>query len=799
MNHRRSSTRGALLAIIAVAAVTACTAESREIPLPLPATAETSAIFDDQGNVITTLLSGENRVSIPLSMVPETMQNAIVSIEDRRFWQHNGVDPRAIARAVARNSSSGEVAQGGSTLTQQYVKIALLNPERTMQRKVEEAALALEIERTYSKERILELYLNTVFFGNHAYGIEAGSGVYFGIPAAQLNLQQSATLAGIVQSPTRHNPFKDPKDVLKRRNQVLKAMLDEGYIDKAEYDAAVASPLGLSGAEPPKAPTGYLAPHFVEAVKEWILGNPTFGATVEDRRQQLYGGGLKIYTTIDPVMQREAEASIRKYLPSPGKSPDAALVSIDPKTGYVKAMVGGYDFWGTHSYAKVNLAMGTGRPTGSTFKQVTLAAALARGIKPTDKFPSPQSITFPGGTEPWRVTGGGGLNGEAELRQCAENSSNTCFANLSVNVLGPETIRDMGYNLGISKDKLKDSDGKTYGPITLGPYNTTVLEMAGVDATFANQGVYVPPAFVSRVVRSDGTVLYQHQHTQRKALEPEVAYQVSDILTGVILRGTGKQNGQIGRPAAGKTGTVEVDFNQANTDIWFCGYTPDLATAVWVGYAAPEIDPDTGKITRLPDLGNRQGGDEPTAIWADFMKQALANTPPTPFLPPSVPKQVSAPLPEIRQFTPVEPPNYVQMPDLTNMSANDAQAALTGLGLNPEVRASQTPPNGKPGVVVAQSPKAGYELAAGADVTIEVTEGAPVAEIAVPSLLGTPVQQATDQLTAAGYSVELTAGAPAAGTTRPDGTPLQQNDVWGQTPQPGEKAVDGKVQLYYQP
>ena len=790
-------------ALIATLALTTagCTTERRALPIPLPTTAETSAIYDGKGNLITILRADQNRVSIPLTSMPRALREAIVAIEDRRFWEHNGVDPRAIGRAVTENADAGGTSQGGSTITQQYVKNALLTDEKSLSRKIEEASLALELERTYSKERILELYLNTVFYGNGAYGIEAASGTYFGKSASELSLVESAMLAGIVQSPSADDPFRYPEKTLERRNVVLKAMLEEGYIDVATHAAAIAAPLGIASTKPPAAPTGYMAPHFVDAVKEWFLTTdelpPDLGNNREERSQSLYGGGLRIYTTIDPERQAQGEEAISSVLTRPGSSPDGALVSIDPRTGYILAMVGGYNYWGDHDYAQVNLAMGTGRPTGSSFKGITLATALDKGYKPEDVFPSPQTVTFPG-NPPWKPSGGGGLGGPATLRQCAENSSNTCFAYLSVKVLGPETIRDMAYKLGVTEGTLRDADGKTYGPITLGPYNTTVLDMASVYATFANRGVKVPPVFVSKITRADGSIVFQHQHTQEKVLEPDVAYNVADILRGVILRGTGKQNGQIGRDAAGKTGTVEVKNNKANTDIWFCGFTPDLATAVWVGYAEP-IKDDEGNFVRLRDLGNRQGGDEPTLIWARFMRAALANVPLNQFAPPPPKALFEERTPEIKEFSKVEAPTYVQMPNVAGVTAEEAKRLISERNLNVDIRVSPTQPGGQPGVVIAQSPAPGYTLSVGSRVTIEISEGTPIGSIALPSIIGTPLAEAQQFLTATGFTVEVIPQPAPQGSVRPDGTPLLQNDVWGQTPSPGETTSDGKVQLFYQP
>ncbi|MEZ5374157.1 MAG: transglycosylase domain-containing protein, partial [Microthrixaceae bacterium] len=426
-----------LLALAVVAGTLAsCTTEKRALPIPLPDTAETSSIYDANGTLITTLQADQNRISVPLSQVPPAMQNAIVSIEDRRFWEHNGVDPRAIARAVKENNESGEVSQGGSTITQQYVKNALLSDDETLSRKLEEAALSMEIERTYSKERIMELYLNTVYFGNGASGIEAAANTYFGVSSSGLNLTQAAMLAGIVQSPSIHDPYENPEDAKKRRDTVIQAMLDEGYINPQTAETAEETPLGVipKGDRPGEA--AYPAGHFVSEVREWFLDNPEFGTTRAERAELLYGGGLRIYTTIDLNTQAQAEAAVNKFLPNPGfqgdpndfsHDPDAALVTVEPRTGYIRAMVGGKDYFGDTDYAKVNLAAGKGHPTGSSFKGITLATALKQGIEADDRFPSPGQACFSG----WCPSGGGGLGGSAKLEDCAAFSSNTCFAYLA--------------------------------------------------------------------------------------------------------------------------------------------------------------------------------------------------------------------------------------------------------------------------------------------------------------------------------------------------------------------------------
>ncbi|MCZ7628417.1 MAG: transglycosylase domain-containing protein [Microthrixaceae bacterium] len=346
-----------------------------------------------------TTIAEENRLSVSIEDVPVSMQQAIVAIEDADFWEHNGVNPKAIARAADANAESGSVSQGGSTITQQYVKNALLDDDRTIARKVEEATMAMAIERAYSKEVILENYLNTIYFGSGAYGVEAASLEYFGVPTTELTLPQAAMLAGAVQSPSKWDPRRNPEATVTRRNLVLQRMQEEGYISAEQRLAAAAEPLVvLPDTNPEAVPVRYPAAHFVEEVKQWLLSeSDALGDNQAERYDNLLRGGLTITTTIDLDLQTDAEAAIAKVLPKQGenpKMPDAALTSIEPRTGFVKAMVGGRDFWGGHPYAKLNLAEGAGRSTGSAFKPIALATALANGVSPTKRFNAPSAASF---------------------------------------------------------------------------------------------------------------------------------------------------------------------------------------------------------------------------------------------------------------------------------------------------------------------------------------------------------------------------------------------------------------------
>lgn len=722
MDHRRTGSTArtltvlcALFSVVAIVA-TACSSAREAPPILLPTNAEPSTIYDANGTLITTLQE-ENRSVVSLDQIPRTVQDAVIAIEDDQFWHHNGINPRSIARAARSNAASGEITQGGSTITQQYVKNALLSDEQTIGRKLEEASLAMALERNYSKELILELYLNTIYLGAGAYGVDAAARTYFGVPVSDVTLPQAALLAGVIQSPARHDPRRHPDSALKRRNLVLSEMLEQGMITKAQYTEARATPIVLAEETPLPEQLPYPAPHFVDEVKNWLLNqSDTLGKNRGERRERLLRGGLKIYTTVDLTMQQEAEDAIRSVFKAQGtdpKDPDAALVSIDPKSGFVKAMVGGFNYFGTHAYRQANLAMGTGRSTGSAFKPIVMAAALEAGVSPSKVFNSPSSTQFkvPGGI--WKVKGGGGL-GAGTMHECLVVSSNTCFANIILDKqVGAERADDMAKRLGIVSTKLSVSPA-----MVLGPNNTTVLDVASVYATFANDGVHVPPAFVTKIVGPDGEVIYQHAHSQSKAIEPEIARQVTSAMEGVIAGGTGK-SAAIDRPAAGKTGSA-----QRHTDAWFTGFTPQLATAVWVGFAETRADRSgTKRLVSMTSPNTRItvfGGTYPAKIWSTFMKSALAESPVLPLISADdVPiPTTTVPSPNATVTDAVKATEMALVPNVVGASPESARKKLTGEGFKVrELRnevvdlASST--------VTAQSPSSGSSLPKGTEVWIQ--------------------------------------------------------------------------------
>ena len=685
----------------------------------IPANSEPSAIFDAKGRLIT-VLRKENRIPVPLSAVPRTTQDAVVAIEDSRFWSHHGVDPRAVARAASRNAQSGAVAEGGSTITQQYVKNALLTPERSLRRKVEEASLAISLERTYSKEFILEQYLNTIYFGGGAYGIEAAAQSFFGRPAAQLDLAQSALLAGLVRSPSYYDPRRNPERAVDRRATVLRRMVELGLVTDAQRRFADATPLQLAPPQPLPEQQPYPAAHFVDAVKDWLLrGTDALGDTQAERFDKLYRGGLRINTTIDLDLQAQAERSIREVLGNQGvdpRSPDAALVSVEPRTGYVRAMVGGYNYFGTHAYRQTNLAKGSGRQTGSSFKPIVLATALGNGVSLQKRYPAPAATTLriPGGV--WKVKGGG--IGSGNLEECTVVSSNTCYAHVILDKnVGPQKAIETAKRLGVVHTDLQANPAAV-----LGTNNATVEDMASVYATFANSGVHVDPSYVTSVTAANGDVLFSSSPVQSKAVEPEVARQVSGILEQVVVRGTGK-DAALDRPAGGKTGSA-----QRNTDAWFCGYVPQLATAVWVGFAQPRADrsgrrelvPMSSPNTRITVFG----GTYPAEIWKSFMQGALATTPPLPLvdaLAPSLPPTTTVPPGSPTATAPVRPADAAtaRVPVVTGLTPSAARARLRSAGLTAQ-QIETTVPGAVPDQVVAQTPAPGSAVRPGATVWFEV-------------------------------------------------------------------------------
>jgi penicillin-binding protein 1A len=574
-------------------------------PLELLPLSQRSRILAADGSVLATVYD-EDRVKVAIAEVPKVLRSAVIAVEDSAFYEHEGVSVPGMARALKNNTQEGRVTQGGSTITQQLVKTDLLTPDRTASRKVREAILAHRVEQQYTKDQILERYLNTVYFGEGAHGVFTAAQRYFGKSLGDLTLGEAALIAGQIASPALFSPFSHHEAATRRRSHVLDRMVAEGFATPAEAEAAEQEPLPTELHARPAQPDDY----FAEEVRRRLLDDSRLGETRAERRNALLRGGLTVHTTLDPRLQGLAEHAVDNHLPPSDFT--AALVSMNPANGDVVALVGGRGF----ERAKFNLATQGARQPGSSFKTVALAAALADGYTTGHQVQTRAPCVFdmPAGQEPWKVLNYDGDDGGQvmTLREATVKSSNCAYARLSMD-LGAEKIAAMARQLGITRHPV------AVPSIALGALEASPLEMAAVNAALAAQGTYHVPRFVTNVVGPDGEVVFENQPRARKAMHHDTALRVTDVLTEVIQRGTGRA-ADIGRPAAGKTGT-----SQEWRDAWFNGFTPFLATSVWMGH--PE-----GQVS-MHDVGGRRvtGGSFPAQIWAAYMGPASEPFPPLGF------------------------------------------------------------------------------------------------------------------------------------------------------------------------
>lgn len=715
--------------------------------------AQTSKIYDANGNLLTDLYVEQNRIVVPLAKISPWMQKAVIAVEDRRFYDHEGVDWKAIARALLADVRQGRIVEGGSTLTQQFVKNTVITQEKTFARKVREAALAYQIERKFSKKQILEGYLNTIYFGQSAYGAETAAQTFFNKSAADLTISEAALLASVIRSPNNSSPYVNPILAKARRDMIIKIMRKEKMIGDKDMEEALATPVQI---QQPKT-HDYPFPYFVEHVKQLMLEDPKFGSTVSERANALFKGGLRIYTTIDPKLQQDAEDAVFKTLDREG-DPAASLVAIEPKTGYIRAMVGGRD-WNAQ---KLNIATQGPRQAGSSFKPFVLASAIEQGMSISKTYESrPAVIKLPGRN--WTVNnaegGGGGL---MTLRDATVHSVNAVFARLIMDV-GPDKVVELVKKMGIV------SPIETLPAIALGGlgHGVTALDMATAYGAFANNGQHAQTISITKVTDANGRTIKENQLQLTQALNDVTAYLVTDILKDVIRSGTGRA-ANIGRPAAGKTGTSE-DYG----DAWFVGYTPFLSTAVWVGYK------DTNAPMRSVHGVTVFGGTFPAQIWQKFMVRAHAGLPAKDFDRPAkglvgvkICKVSDLLATEFctdtvwstfargtgpRRFCDIHkaPPN-VKVPNIVGKSLDEARLSLEGLGLNYNIRNVDrlAIPAGQ---VASQNPGEGADLPQGSSVDIEVSTGrGPSGQVNMPGVVGLDQGQAQAFLEDAGLKVSIT-------------------------------------------
>ena len=804
--------------------------------------AESSRIFASDGTVLTNLHGVEDRTVIErLKRIPLHLRRAVVAIEDERFFDHDGVDIKAILRAAIANLRSGKIEEGGSTITQQYVKNVIISPgdiaERTFDRKIQEAALARQLEARLSKKEILRRYLNSVYFGNGAYGVQAAAKAYFGVDAAQLTLRQSALLAALVRSPETYSPFSHPRAAKARRNLVLNKMVELGWARPGQVQKAMSKGLGLHAADDR---SHYPAPYFVDYVQRLITFDPRFegiAKTWRKRQQALFTGGLRIYTTVDLEEQKAAERAVASVL-TQKRDPYASLVSIEPKTGEIKAMVGGRDYFSRkkkNRFAKLNLAIqaephlgrvqdcgarrlehrapGCGRQAGSAFKPFALAAALEHGSSLSRTYDAPACMTFPNADNggPWRPCNyEQAPYGSMSLLDATVFSVNVVYAQVGLEV-GPENVVDTAADMGI-RTKLSAVPSAVLGTNTVNP-----LGMAAAYGTLATNGTYHPPVAITKITDRSGKVLYRDKSKPKEVLNSASAYIATSALTQVIQRGTGSAYGQIGRPAAGKTGTAQ-DYH----DAWFVGYTPDRVASVWVGYpsgpiamlpACPALRNAEGEEICRPTRIQVSGGTWPTLIWSNFMQRALARVPASSF---SVPTNLVTVVIDTRtgclvnQFTPLDkraaasfeagsapkktcfvPGDSARVPDVLYLKLEKALGILQGAGF-PISKVTEPTFKYPPGTVIGVDPAPGTRVATGSTVTIVVSEnGERGAE--VPSVLGVDEVQATDRLQERGFEVDVVVEAESDEEDAEDNEGL----VWKQSPGSGTTVKRGSVVTIY--
>jgi penicillin-binding protein 1A len=628
-----------------------------------------SILYDDRNEPFASL-APEFRIFVPLPKVPKLVREAVLDAEDAQFYQHGAISLKGMARALLRDLTAGRIKEGGSTITQQLVKSLFLSPERTLGRKIKEIQLAQEIEQRYSKDKILEMYLNTIYFGSGAYGIEAAAWIYFSKSLERLTLPEAALLAGLPRAPSLYSPFNNPSRAKERRDYVLGRMEKEGHITAAQARAAVRAPVVLN----PFFKTRGGGLYFVDYVRKEL--EPKYGQAVLAR------GGLRIYTTLDLKMQEQARETLRtgvkaiekaqagkkKGAATDGTGLEGALVSLDPATGGIRTMVGGVDY----AQSQFNRAVQAHRQPGSAFKPFVYAAAFERGYTPAsimEDYPISFSIPQNGRWVEWKPENfDHQFRGPVTLRRALEESINVPTVRL-MQAVGVDPVISLAHVMGIQ------SDIKPEYASALGVSEVNLLELVSAYGVFADRGLRVPPHAIRRVVAQNGDVLEAPAPEPRRVLGEGVAFLVTNILQEDAERGTAKRAHIPGWNVAAKTGT-----SQDAVDCWLLGYVPRLVTGLWMGYDKPR------------SLGSHESAGRLAApVWADFMRQALREVPPETV---PIPEDVFTARVDSRTGQPTEAgdPNAI------------TEYFVRGNVSPPESEPQEPPANGEPGP--ASSPSA---------------------------------------------------------------------------------------------
>jgi penicillin-binding protein 1A len=603
------------------------------VPLPdeIPS-AQTIVFLDQTGRVeIGTLSAQENRRVVKLDKIPEHTRRAMLAAEDRDFYEHGAISWRGLARATAANLLRRRISEGGSTITQQYVKNAFpgVGRDRTLFRKLKEAVLAVKLERKFSKDQILEFYMNTVYFGRGAYGIDAAARTYFSVPSKKretvetLSPGQSALLAGVIRSPEFYGKKDHEVSLKARRNYILQAMVDRGWLSAKAGRTAMESKLGVSWAAKRQGIANSKAPFFLEKVRQYLVAR--YGA------EAVNAGGLRVRTTLDLAMQRQADETVKRILDDPARDPKAALVAIDPRNGAVRAMYGGRSY----KSRQFNYATDSLRQAGSTMKPFVLAQALNAGISVNSSYPGPAELIVNGedfhnyGDTPY---------GMLNLRDATRLSVNTIYVQL-MQVVGPDRVvrfakahgleAELDGRAGTDRDPRPLEAAPLLKPVlsqALGSGSVTTLQLASAFGTWANRGIHQNPHLVEKVTDFQQRPLEDNTRPQGRQVIPQVhADTINMVLKGAVENGTGTAARLFDREVAGKTGTSS-DY----TDARFVGYTPNLVTSVWLGF-----DDNDHKLLNVRGLSAVSGGSLPARIWHDFMVQATRNRPIESFAPPA--------------------------------------------------------------------------------------------------------------------------------------------------------------------
>ena len=704
--------------------------------LDLPDVSRVSRVYTEDGTLLAELHAG--RISEPARFVdvPRHLVDAILAAEDGDYFDHQGVDFTAIASAV-RDHVTGVDRRGGSTITQQVVKNNIVGDEQTIQRKILEALYAIELEQRHPKERILQFYMNSVYFGWSAYGVVAAAREYFDKDLADLTIAESATLAVTIRNPTLYDPRRQPERAEDRRNDVIDAMATSGFISYEAAAEAKEEPFLIKQPEPFQS----RAEHVVAEVRRQILNDREFdeflGLTNEERRQALFGcpaheedceggGGLKIYVTVDLDLQDAANRILQSWLPLPDEestdsrgAPTGAIAMVENHTGAVLAMSSGLPF----EQEQFDLVIQGRRNPGSAFKPFVLVAYLEAGgsLQSYWDARSPLEIECedpcgPDGGYVWTVRNAGSVDDLLTVAQATERSVNTVYAQLSV-LVGPRAIIRTAHTMGIT------SDLEEVYSLALGAGVVSPLEMASAYSTFATNGVHAEPYLISLITTDEGDVIYQRGVKTSQAIDPVLAAAVRRPMERVVCCGTARRADIEGVAQAGKTGT-----HQAYRDAWFVGYVPNFTTAVWVGYPDEQISLEDVVINgqAYPKVF---GGSVPAPIWKEFMEVVLAKYPAGEF-PSSLGIGYYNELP------------FTVVPDLTGLTAPEARDAVLGAHLMAEVEEVLSPE--PQGTVLASSPAAGLEVDQGSTVTIQVAGATSV--LVVPVLEGLSSEEALEAI-----------------------------------------------------